>query len=534
MLTGRWNDVNNVPLKKEDILKPGSLLTLLQEAVAKFADKLAFKIGDFKMTYKELGYITSKIAGNLRLYGLEKQQKVLILLPNTPQTVIAIWSVVTSGCTCVMTNPLYSDTELLHQIKDSESTMVITCDLLLSKVKAVLDQTSITDVFVVKLSDEEQKYEDPRLHTWDELLKENRGYVCKTIDPHNDLAFLQYTGGTTGISKGCMITHANALSNCQQVRSMFTKYLLDGQEAFICVLPYFHSYGLMVSILFPTMIGASQTPLPRFSPKSFLATIQKERITAMPSAPSIFNACITQKDIDSYDLSSLKVLISGSAPLSLASMQAFEQKTGAIISEGYGLSEASPVTHFSNMDLPKKEGSIGMPLPFTEAKIVDVEYGIKELGPGEQGELCIRGPQVMLGYYKHKVETDLVIRDGWLYTGDIARYDEDGYFYITDRKKDLIICGGYNVYPREVEEVLYKYPKVREAAVIGSKSETRGEIVKAFVVLKEGETADAKEIIAYCRQNLANYKVPREVVFKDNLPKSAVGKILRRQLQDEK
>ena len=534
MLTGRWNDVNNVPLKKEDILKPGSLLTLLKESVEKFADKPAFKIGDYKMTYKELGYVTSKIAGNLRLYGLEKQQKVLILLPNTPQTVIAIWSVVTSGCTCVMTNPLYSDTELLHQIKDSESTMVITCDLLLSKVKAVLDQTSITDVFVVKLSEEEQKYEDPRLHTWDELLKENRGYACKTIDPQNDLAFLQYTGGTTGISKGCMITHANALSNCQQVRSMFTKYLLDGQEAFICVLPYFHSYGLMVSILFPTMIGASQTPLPRFSPKSFLATIQKERITAMPSAPSIFNACITQKDIDSYDLSSLKVLISGSAPLSLASMQAFEKKTGAIISEGYGLSEASPVTHFSNMDLPKKEGSIGMPLPFTEAKIVDVEYGIKELGPGEQGELCIRGPQVMLGYYKHKVETDLVIRDGWLYTGDIARYDDDGYFYITDRKKDLIICGGYNVYPREVEEVLYKYPKVREAAVIGSKSETRGEIVKAFVVLKEGETADAKEIIAYCRQNLANYKVPREVVFKDNLPKSAVGKILRRQLQDEK
>ncbi len=534
MLTGRWADVNNVPLVREEILKPGSLLTLLNEAVAKFSDKLAFKIGDFKMTYKELGHLTSIIAGNLRLYGLEKQQKVLIFLPNTPQTVIAIWSVARGGCTCVMTNPLYSESELLHQVTDSESTMIITCDLLLSKVKSIIDKTNVTDVFVVKLSEEEQKYDDPRIHTWDDLLKGNRGYSCKTIEPQKDLAFLQYTGGTTGVSKGCMITHANALANCQQVSSMFTKYLIEGQEAFICVLPYFHSYGLMVSVLFPTMIGASQTPLPRFSPKGFLATIQKERITAMPSAPSIFNACITQKDIDSYDLSSLKVLISGSAPLSLASMQAFEKKTGAIISEGYGLSEASPVTHFSNMDFPKKEGSIGMPLPFTEAKIVDVEYGIKELGPGEQGELCIRGPQVMLGYYKHKVETDLVIRDGWLYTGDIARFDEDGYFYITDRKKDLIICGGYNVYPREVEEVLYKYPKVREAAVIGAKSETRGEIVKAFVVLKEGETADAKEIIAYCRQNLANYKVPREVVFKDNLPKSAVGKILRRQLQDEK
>ena len=534
MLTGRWTDVNNVPLVREDILKPGSLHTLLSDAVTKFADKLAFKIGDFKMTYKELGYLTSKIAGNLRLYGLEKQQRVLIFLPNTPQTVIAIWSVVIGDCTCVMTNPLYSEGELLHQITDADCKIIITCDLLLSKVKAVLDKTEVTDVFVVKLSDEEQKYDNPKIHPWDDLLKENRGYYCKTINPQTDLAFLQYTGGTTGVSKGCMITHANALANCQQVSSMFTKHLKEGEEAFICVLPYFHSYGLMVSVLFPTMIGASQTPLPRFSPKGFLATIQKERITAMPSAPSIFNACITQKDIDSYDLSSLKVLISGSAPLSLASMQAFEKKTGAIISEGYGLSEASPVTHFSNMDLPKKEGSIGMPLPFTEAKIVDVEYGIKELGPGEQGELCIRGPQVMLGYYNQKVETDLVLRDGWLYTGDIARYDEDGYFYITDRKKDLIICGGYNVYPREVEEVLYKYPKIREAAVIGSKSETRGEVVKAFVVLKEGETADSKEIIAYCRQNLANYKVPREVVFMDNLPKTAVGKILRRELQNIK
>ncbi len=533
MLTGRWTDNNNIPLVREEVLKPGSLHTLLKEAVAKFSEKPAFKMGDFRMTYKELGSITATIAGNLRLYGLEKQQKVLIFLPNTPETVIAIWSVVIGDCTCVMTNPLYSDSELLHQITDSESTMIITCDLLLPKVIDVLDKTSVSDVFVVKLSDAEQNYEDERIHPWSDLLKPNRGYYCKHIDPQKDLAFLQYTGGTTGVSKGCMITHANALANCQQVSSMFTKYLFEGQEAFICVLPYFHSYGLMVSILFPTMIGASQTPLPRFSPKGFLATIQKERITAMPSAPSIFNACITQKDIDSYDLSSLKVLISGSAPLSLANMQAFEQKTGAIISEGYGLSEASPVTHFSNMDFPKKEGSIGMPLPFTEAKIVDVEYGIKEMGVGEQGELCIRGPQVMLGYYNHKVETDLVIRDGWLYTGDIARYDEDGYFYITDRKKDLIICGGYNVYPREVEEVLYKYPKVREAAVIGAKSETRGEIVKAFVVLKEGETADSKEIIAYCRQNLANYKVPREIVFKDSLPKSAVGKILRRQLQEQ-
>lgn len=534
MLTGYWTDIHNFPLVREDILKPGSLATILNDAVRLFPEKPAIKQDDYKLSYKQLGYITSRVAGNLRLRGLEKQERVIILLPNTPETVIAFWSVVRGDCTCVMTNPLYSEGELLHQIQDSEAKMVITCDLLLPKISAILDKTQISDVFVVKMTEAEQNYEDARIHPWSSLLNENQGYTCKTIDPQNDLACLQYTGGTTGISKGCMITHANAVANAQQICAMFRKYLKDGEEAFICVLPYFHSYGLTVSILFPTMMGASQTPLPRFSPKSMLATIQKEKITVMPSAPSVFNACITQKDIDNYNLSSLKLLVSGSAPLSVAHMKTFEEKTGALISEGYGLSEASPVTHFSPLDGPHKAGSIGIPLPFTEAKIVDVEYGIKELGVGENGELCIRGPQVMKGYYNQKVETDIVLRDGWLYTGDIARYDEDGYFYITDRKKDLIICGGYNVYPREVEEVLFRHPKVKEAAVIGTKSETRGEMVKAFIVLKDGVTSDEKEIIAYCRQNLANYKVPREIVFKDTLPKSAVGKILRRQLQDEK
>lgn len=534
MITGHWTDVHNFPLVKENTIKSGSLATILKESVSRFADNLAIKTDDCKITFRELDNISSNIAGSLRLYGLEKQERVIIFLPNAPETVLAFWSVVRGGCTCVMTNPLYSEGELQHQIEDSGAKMIITCDLLLSKASAVLAKTKITDVFVIKMGNEEQKYEDPRIHPWSDLLKPNQGYTCKTIDPEKDLAFLQYTGGTTGVSKGCMITHANAVANAFQVCAMFRKYLSDGVEAFVCVLPYFHSYGLMTSILFPTIYGASQTPLPRFSPRSLLSTIQKEKITVIPSAPSIFNACLSQSDIDNYDLSSLKLVVSGSAPLSVANMQTFEEKTGALISEGYGLSEASPVTHFSPLDGPHKFGSIGIPLPFTDAKIVDVEYGIKELGVGENGELCIRGPQVMLGYYNHQVETDMVLRDGWLYTGDIAHYDEDGYFFITDRKKDLIICGGYNVYPREVEEVLFRHPKVKEAAVIGSKSETRGEIVKAFIVLKEGVTSDSKEIIAYCRQNLANYKVPREIVFKDSLPKTAVGKILRRQLQEEK
>ena len=253
----------------------------------------------------------------------------------------------------------------------------------------------------------------------------------------------------------------------------------------------------------------------------------------MASAPSIFNACLSQKDIDSYDLSSLKLIISGSAPLVVSQMELFEQKTGAKIVEGYGLSETSPVTHFNPIFGNRKPGSIGLPLPSTEAKIVDVEYGTREMPAGEHGEIVIKGPQVMKGYYLQPGQTDMVLRDGWLYTGDIGYCDNEGYFYVTDRKKDLIISGGYNIYPREVEEVLFRYPKIKEAVVVGIKHPTRGEAPRAFVVPAEGETIDRNDLIDFCRKNMANYKVPRDIEFRDNLPKSAVGKVLRRMLREE-
>ena len=241
-----------------------------------------------------------------------------------------------------------------------------------------------------------------------------------------------------------------------------------------------------------------------------------------------------KEEIDNYDLTSMKLVISGSAPLPVALIEIFEKKTGAMISEGYGLSEASPVTHFSPLFFPsRKIGSIGLPMPSTDVKIVDVEYGVKELGVEQNGELCIRGPQVMKGYYKQPAATEEVLVDGWLHTGDIAKYDKDGFFYITDRKKDLIICGGYNVYPREIEEVLYKHPKISEACVVGIKDQVRGEAVKAYVVAKPGEELEKREIIAFCRKNLANYKIPRDIEIRESLPKSPVGKILRRELRDE-
>ena len=510
-----------------------SLGGTLRNAAKLYGDKLAIKNEDRVITYSEFDYLTSIIAGNLRLFGIEKQDKVCVLLPNSVETILAFWSIGRAGIVGVMTNPLYSEAELIHQVSDSDSVAIITTDTLLPKVKSILPSVSVKNVFVVKLGQDEIEY-DSVVRPWEDLLKPNRGYYCDTIDPQNDLALLQYTGGTTGISKGCMLTHSNIICNAHMYEQNFMVVLNEGTEKFVGVLPYFHVYGLQISVVFPVLIGCCMIPMTRFTPKSLLSLIMNEKITVMASAPSIFSACLGQKDIDNYDLTSMKLVISGSAPLPVALIESFEKRTGAVISEGYGLSEASPVTHFSPLFFKdRKLGSIGLPLPSTDVKVVDVEYGVKELNVGMNGELCIRGPQVMKGYYKQPAATEEVIVDGWLHTGDIAYYDKDGFFYITDRKKDLIITGGYNVYPREIEEVLYKYPKISEACVVGVKDEVRGESVKAYVVLVTGQEADKKEIVAFCRKNLANYKIPKDIEIRESLPKSAVGKILRRQLRDE-
>jgi long-chain acyl-CoA synthetase len=528
--------LNEYDVGVERIIKEvPSLADLIENTAKNYPDLPALKGENGVINYKEFNRITSVIAGNLRLFGLHRQEKICLFLPNCNETVLAFWSVVRGATVGVMTNPLYSEKELLTQIIDSDSKLLITNDLLIGKVMGIIDKTNLEKVFVVKTENNtEIDFSDERVLPWEELLMQNRGYTAKHIDIENDLALLQYTGGTTGISKGCMLTHKNLSANAEQCKQIFGVVLKTGKEKFVGVLPFFHIYGLQMSVILPVLLASEIIPVLRFTPRGLLSAIQAEKITTMASAPSIFGACLSQKDIDSYDLSSLKLIISGSAPLPVAQMETFEKKTGARISEGYGLSETSPVTHFSPaLGKVRRPGSIGVPIPSTETKIVDVEYGVKELGVGEHGELCVRGPQVMKGYYKQPGQTEMVLRDGWLYTGDIACYDKDGFFYITDRKKDLIISGGYNIYPREVEEVLFAHPKIKEAVVIGVKDQIRGEAVKAFVVLNEGETLDKTELVTYCRKNLANYKLPREVEFRDSLPKSAVGKILRRELREE-
>lgn len=528
--------LNEYDVGVERIIKEvPSLADLIENTAKNYPDLPALKGENGVINYKEFNRITSVIAGNLRLFGLHRQEKICLFLPNCNETVLAFWSVVRGATVGVMTNPLYSEKELLTQIIDSDSKLLITNDLLIGKVMGIIDKTKLEKVFVVKTENNtEIDFSDERVLPWEELLMQNRGYTAKQIDSENDLALLQYTGGTTGISKGCMLTHKNLSANAEQCKQIFGVVLKTGKEKFVGVLPFFHIYGLQMSVILPVLLASEIIPVLRFTPRGLLSAIQAEKITTMASAPSIFGACLSQKDIDSYDLSSLKLIISGSAPLPVSQMETFEKKTGARISEGYGLSETSPVTHFSPaLGKVRRPGSIGVPIPSTETKIVDVEYGVKELGVGEHGELCVRGPQVMKGYYKQPGQTEMVLRDGWLYTGDIACYDKDGFFYITDRKKDLIISGGYNIYPREVEEVLFAHPKIKEAVVIGIKDQIRGEAVKAFVVLNEGETLDKTELVTYCRKNLANYKLPREVEFRDSLPKSAVGKILRRELREE-
>ncbi|STO11546.1 Long-chain-fatty-acid--CoA ligase [[Flavobacterium] thermophilum] len=370
--------------------------------------------------------------------------------------------------------------------------------------------------------------------TFDKFLAAGSGVVRPVpIEPMHDVAVLQYTGGTTGRSKGAMLTHRNIFANVLQCAEFFKGTFELGKERYLTVIPLFHVFAMTSGMNLAIYQGAENILLPRFELKEVLETIRDKQPTVFPGVPTMYVAITNTPGVEQYGISSIKTCNSGSAPMPLELMRDFEAKTGAVILEGYGLSEASPVTHCNPPFAARKPGTVGIGMPLTEYKVVDVATGTQELPPGEVGELIIRGPQVMKGYWNMPEETAAVLRDGWLYTGDLASIDEEGYVTIVDRKKDLIIAGGYNIYPREIEEVLYEHPAVREAAAVGVPDPYRGETVKAIIVLKEGMQASEEEIIAHCRKNLAAYKVPRIVEFRAELPKTNVGKILRRALREE-
>lgn len=449
------------------------------------------------------------------------------------------------------TNPLYIERELIYQLNDSSCKTILCLDLLYPKVKNVKDKTELKNIIVTSIKDYlpfplnllypiKQRKEghvvkiekEPGLCFFKELLNKYSPSPPDVETSQEEVALLQYTGGTTGISKGCMLTHKNLIANTLQCGSWFVESV-EGKEIMLSALPFFHVFGMTVVMLYSVQSGFNMVLVPKFDTESVLKLVKKYRPTIFPGVPTMYSAINHYPNVEEYDLSSIKYCISGAAPLPVEVCKRFEELTGAKLVEGYGLTETSPVTHCNPFEGLRKIGSIGLPFPDTDCKIMDLEKGEKKIPIGEIGELAIFGPQVMKGYLNKPDETRAVLRDGWCYTGDIAKRDEDGYFYIVDRKKDMIISGGFNIYPREVEEVLYEHPKVREAAVVGIPDPKYGESVKAFISIEEGEKTTEEEIIQFCKKNLAKYKIPKSVEFRKEMPKTLVGKVLRRVLVEE-
>ncbi len=522
---------------------------LLWETARKHPDATATIFYGAKMSYRDIDEGASALAGALAQLGVQGGDRVGLLLPNSPPFVMAYYGILRAGGVVVQLNPLLSPYELRNELQDSGAVALITTDPLLDKAAEAVQETAVQHLIVTspaayvpllmrpivkakaRPKGEVHFPNNLQVHSFEALLREGRKPPKVEFDPKEQVAVFQYTGGTTGLPKAAMLTHFNLVANTYQIAAWVTR-LEEAKEIFLCVLPFFHSYGMTVGMNFAIFKAAAMLLLPKFDPVETAKAIQQQRATLFPGVPSMYAAVAHYAQRNRLDISSVKVCVSGGAPLPLEVHQQFVAVTGARLVEGYGLSEASPVTHCNPVwEGENRIGTIGLPLPDTDCKIVDLETGTKELPPGEAGELVIKGPQVMKGYWNRPEETAQTLRNGWLYTGDIAVMDEDGYFRIVDRKKDLIIVGGFNVYPREVEEVLYQHPKVLEAAVVGVTHPLRGEMVKAFVVLKEGEQATETELIAFCRERLASYKVPREIEFVKELPKSAVGKILRRELK---
>ncbi|RLC80455.1 MAG: long-chain fatty acid--CoA ligase [Chloroflexi bacterium] len=537
------------------------LYRFLDDTAAKYPDRVATvfggKVGKFylgaQLTYKRLKEAADRFATALQALGIKKGDKLSLHLPNCPQFIIAYYGAIKAGAIVVPTNPLYVEREIEHQFNDAGVETVVTLTRFYPLIRSVKPRTSLKNIIVTNIKEyfppllrllftlAVEKKEGHRLegeivegtYMFQDLLSKHQPNPRPVdIDPE-EVAVLLYTGGTTGVPKGAMLTHRNLVANTLQVRSWLTD-VEEGKEVTLCALPFFHSYGMTVAMNFAINAAATMVLMP--NPRDIdemLILIDKYKVSVFPGVPTMYVAINNHPDTPRYNIRSVRACISGAAPLPIEVKQKFEEITGGKLVEGYGLTEASPVTHCNPIYGVNKTGSIGIPFPDTDARIVDLETGTKELPPGEAGELAIKGPQVMKGYWNMPEETRMVLKDGWLLTGDIAKMDEDGYFYIVDRKKDMIIAGGYNIYPREVEEVLYQHPKVKEAVVAGVPDPYRGETVKAYIVLKEGETATEEEIIEFCRKNLAKYKVPKMVEFRSELPKSTVGKLLRRVLVEE-
>ncbi len=547
-----WYD----PGVPHDVVVPDQPLDrLLSDAAAKYPDRTAIRFYGRDISYAALETAVNRFANMLVQLGVEKGDRIALMLPNCPQMVIAYYGTLRAGAVVAPISPLYVEAEIQHQLADAGARVMLVLSALYPRVQAIrksvpeLERVLVTNI---------KEYFPPLVRALFTLAREKRDGHRVTLPDDGrtewlqplmarasearlssnvrgeDLALLQYTGGTTGLAKAAMLRHSNLVANTLQTRAWFSNVgRPDGSDVILGVIPLFHIYAMTTVMNFGIAGGSTLVLLPKFDLKEVLKTIGKEKPTIFPGVPTMYMAINSSPELTKYDLTSVKGAISGAAPLPQQVQSEFESLTGAKLVEGYGLTEASPVTHCNPLEGQRKVGTIGVPFPSTDAAIFDQESGTRRLPAGEVGELAVRGPQVMQGYWRRENESAQVLRDGWLFTGDIARMDEQGYFTIVDRKKDMILTGGMNVYPRDVEEPLYQHPKVKEAVAIGIPDQRWGEAVKVYIVLKGGQTATEQEMIDYCREKMARYKVPKYVEFRSELPKTMVGKFLRRKLLEE-
>jgi long-chain acyl-CoA synthetase len=534
-----------------------TLPELFDVAVARYADKPALAYFGATLTYRDLDRLAAQFANRLLAFGLKRGDRVLVILPNVPQFLIAYFGILRAGGVSAAISPLLVEREIEQLTRDAGARIVVVLDAFYSKVSGLLAR-GVVERLIVALPDEFLpvyqrlfyllKADGPRpdvpdapqerIYRFRRLLRGASTVAPRVPVSPDDVATFQYTGGTTGLPKAAMLTHRNLIANAHQIVGWIPD-LRPGKEVLLSVMPFFHAYGTTLSLHLAILMGAKQVILPRFTVPEVLAMIRKHAPTIFPGVPTMYVAlcaAVREDPSKAEGLSSIRYCISGAASLPVEVRQEFERLTGAHLAEGYGLSEAAPVTHINPLDGRSRSGKIGLPVADVEVCLADPLSGehFPDGGSvGVPGELLIRGPQVMLGYWQRPEETVEVLRDGWLHTGDIATMDEDGYFAIVDRKKDVIITGGENIYPREIEEVLYGHPKIREAVALGVPHEVAGQIVKAYIVPREGETLTRREVLVYCGERLAKYKVPRHVEFRESLPKTLTGKVLRRVLLDE-
>lgn len=521
----------------EKITMPGALT----RTAGRFPDTTALNLMGETISYQELDCLVNRFARALADLGVSRGDRVAMLLPNIPQVVIANYAVFRSGAVASMNNPMYTERELTHQVNTSEAKILVTLDMLYPMAKKLVETTTVEKIIVCSLADylpesmAGKKQEiDPAEHIFDfmDLLERYPDDPLENLAQWEEVGVHLFTGGTTGVSKGVMLTHANMSLNTQQLRLWFPT-AEDGQESTVAIFPFFHSAGFTGVQNMAIYAGWTDILVPRPEPDVVIQVLKNFKPTFFPGVPTIYFGILGEEEFSSLDLSLIKAFLAGAAPLPSSVINQLKKLSNAPVINVYGLTEICPMGTATPFFGPEKAGTVGVPLPATDLKIVDAETGTKELAAGEAGEICFKGPQVMKGYYKNPEETEKVLKDSWVYTGDIGYLDEDGFLTLVDRKKDMIIAGGYNIYPNEIDEILYEHPQVAEACTIGVPDEYRGETVKAFIVPREKDALAAEEITEHCRKKLAPYKVPKKIEFVESLPKSTVGKILRRKLREQ-